>query len=387
LSVAGPGRLLVQAGRDVDLGTSEGIVSLGNTVNPALPAAGASLSVVAGAPTAIDRAAFAARVLPQFQANDSKALRELTRSLRIARQSPGLTESEVLAMVEASPERYAEDLFFTALALAGRAADYDAGIALGNALISPDTKADGDLNLYFSQIKTRVAADIHLFAPGGGINAGLAVPPGDLTKTADRLGIVAQGEGRVRAFVRDDVIVNQSRIFTLRGGDILLWSSEGDIDAGRGAKSVVSTPPPVLITDVNGNTSFSFQGASVGSGIRIQLTVEGEDAGVVDLFAPRGEVRAGDAGIVSAGDINIVAVRVVGADNIAAGGTATGVPAVVAPAAPVAAPSGSLSDASRSVEQATQSAASSAASARKVGVFITVQVVGLGDGEDDRSVR
>ena len=50
------------------------------------------------------------------------------------------------------------------------------------------------------------------------------------------------------------------------------------------------------------------------------------EPGDVDLVAPTGEVNAGDAGIGSAGNLNIAAPQVVGLDNIQVGGVATGVP-------------------------------------------------------------
>ena len=36
----------------------------------------------------------------------------------------------------------------------------------------------------------------------------------------------------MQALAQQDFLVNQSRVFTLGGGDILIWSSSGDIDAG-----------------------------------------------------------------------------------------------------------------------------------------------------------
>lgn len=61
LEVAGPGQLAVLAGRDVNLGASQGIVSTGNQGNPALADDGANVSVIAGlAKGGIDAPGFAA---------------------------------------------------------------------------------------------------------------------------------------------------------------------------------------------------------------------------------------------------------------------------------------------------------------------------------------
>ncbi|OYV48151.1 MAG: hypothetical protein B7X10_03505, partial [Burkholderiales bacterium 21-58-4] len=48
VTIYGPGQVLMQAGRNVDLGQSEGILTDGNLVNPYLPAGGASITVLAG---------------------------------------------------------------------------------------------------------------------------------------------------------------------------------------------------------------------------------------------------------------------------------------------------------------------------------------------------
>jgi filamentous hemagglutinin len=125
------------------------------------------------------------------------------------------------------------------------------------------------------------------------------------------------------------VLVNSSRIFTLLGGDIAIWSTLGNIDAGRGAKSAVSAPPPTITVDASGKVSVSFTGAVSGSGIRTILTDPDVKPGNVDLIAPVGFVNAGDAGIGSAGNLNIAAAHVIGLDNIQVGGTATGVPPAV----------------------------------------------------------
>jgi hypothetical protein len=131
----------------------------------------------------------------------------------------------------------------------------------------------------------------------------------------------------VRIFTNDDVLVNESRIFTLGGGDIAVWSTTGDIDAGRGAKSSVSAPPPRLTIDDKGNVIVDFGGAVAGSGIRTIVTSTAVKPGNVDLIAPAGIVNAGDAGIGAAGNLNVAAAQVVGLDNIQVGGTSTGVPA------------------------------------------------------------
>ena len=89
------------------------------------------------------------------------------------------------------------------------------------------------------------------------------------------------------------MLVNQSRVFTLQGGDIVIWSSEGNIDAGRGAKSAISAPPPTITVSATGQIQVQFSDAIAGSGIRGILTSEDIEPGDVDLIAPdrRGQRR------------------------------------------------------------------------------------------------
>jgi len=125
-----------------------------------------------------------------------------------------------------------------------------------------------------------------------------------------------------------DVQVNQSRIFAADGGNILIWSTTADIDAGRGAKTAISAPPPVITVNANGQVTQVFPAALTGSGIQALATTSGVTPGDVDLFAPHGVVNANDAGIV-AGNITIGATAVLGANNISFSGTSVGVPVAV----------------------------------------------------------
>jgi len=185
--------------------------------------------------------------------------------------------------------------------------------------------------------------------------------------------------------VRDDFLVNQSRVFTLQGGDILIWSSEGNIDAGKGAKTATATPPPQVV--IRGDRIILDTSRSVeGSGIGVLLAREGVEPGDVDLIAPKGEVNAGDAGIRVAGNLNIAALRVVGAGNIQVGGVSTGV------AAPTSANVGGLAgtssvsqEAAKSAQQATEQAAQATVASREAKPsFLTVEVIGLGEDDDGR---
>ena len=196
-----------------------------------------------------------------------------------------------------------------------------------------------------------------MLTPGGGVNAGLANPSSSgPQKTAVQLGVVTVMGGDVNAFVNNDFLVNQSRVFTLQGGNILMWSSYGNLDAGKGSKTVSSTPPPLLVVDPKtGTFNVDATQSVVGSGIRVLLANKNVVPGSVDLYAPAGIINAGDAGIGSAGNIYLGALQVLGANNINFGGVSAGVPVSVP--APVSVGLGNLQDASKTADQATQSLA------------------------------
>jgi hypothetical protein len=339
VSVGGPGRLDVLAGRDMDLGVSAGLVTTGNLRNANLPDAdGAAINVLAGVAHGLDYSALVAAVT----ASDTTAGKALIDYMYAATGQAGLTLEQALsAYRNASSELqrpFALRTFFNELVASGRAANSvpGAGFARGYAAIDallPGNRAAanpylGDINLTYSRIYTLAGGDITLLAPGGSVNVGVATPPANAAiRGPSELGIVAQKAGNVGIYSNGDVLVNESRVFTLLGGDIAIWSSLGNIDAGRGAKSSLSAPPPTVLVDSAGNVKLDFSGAIAGSGIRTIATSADAKPGDVDLIAPTGFVNAGDAGIGSAGNINIAAHQVIGVDNIQFGGAASGVPA------------------------------------------------------------
>ena len=395
--LAGPGRLEMQAGRNVELGAAYGVETIGNAANPALAARGADVAVMAGVGAAPDYASVLNKYLASYDYRDELAVfirdREhdanLTRdqALAIFASETAADQADILASVKqdfAQLDAYSQAslLFFNELRETGRkvtasGGDYQRGFD-AIATLFPASNYQGDISLYLSQIKTTKGGNIDLWAPGGQVNAGLAIP----SKDPNELGIVAVNEGSVHAFTRDDFIVNASRVFAMRGGDILMWSSQGDIDAGKGKKTALVIPPPTISVDSQGNVKTDFGNVAVGSGIRA-LTIDGIAAGDVDLIAPAGEVNAGDAGIGAAGNLNIAALRVVGADNIQVGGVSTGVPV-----ADTGGLGGSLSGVSnlggesKVADQVTQDMTNQAANSLKDAFkpsFLTVEVIGHGD--------
>ena len=240
----------------------------------------------------------------------------------------------------------------------------------------------GDIDLFFSQIKTEQGGDVEMRVPNGLVNAGLA-NPGDLPKQASELGIVTVRGGTIRSFVSDDFLVNQSRVFTLQGGDILIWSSWGNIDAGKGAKTATATPPPQLIVTPDGRFVIDTSRSVSGSGIGTLLGREDVTPGDIDLIAPRGAVDAGDAGIAGS-RIFIAADKVFNVGNI--GGTlvtnASNAPVTITPVS-VGNP---VSDAQKSIEKAQQQISNRATQPNDAfkPSFLTVEVIGLGDDDSKR---
>lgn len=372
IRVGGPGGVALLAGGDIEFGNSLGLVSRGNLDDIRLPAQGASLTLLAGlgressgTVRAPDWAQAEAGHFASATVRDSidMVLRERARdeiAVELRRASPDLSVEAARARAVAAEgdvaARFArlraefdglpvEDrvraLFFNELALAALDGANGRGYARGQAAIDalfPGTVAyDGDINLFFSQVKTEQGGDIAFFTPGGSAIVGLPLPPAELVTlkrdftvnpplpAAANLGMLVTASGAIRGFARGDVTVNQSRVLTLQGGDILLWSTEGNIDAGRGAKTASAAPPPVIQTDARGNVFVNPSGAVSGSGIGQLVTVPAVIPGTVTLAAPRGEVNAGEAGVRSAGDLVVAALVVVGTD-FAVGGVSVGVP-------------------------------------------------------------
>jgi len=368
IQLDGPGRLVVAAGHNVDLGASYGIVTRGNVGNPYLPDAGASVSVLAG----LGRGADGSARMPDYAGF-------------AARYPDALGKSPAAV----------DQMFYDVLKQTGREAATAGGDhARGYdaiATLFPEKSYQGDVNLFFSQIKTLHGGDIDIMAPGGLVNAGLA-NPGAFSKPASDLGIVTVGGGSVHAFARNDFLVNQSRVFTLQGGDILIWSSLGNIDAGKGSRTASATPPPQLRVDANGQFVLDTTQSIAGSGIGVLLGNAGVKPGDVDLIAPVGTISAGDAGVRAAGNLFLDGVIVGDPGGFQAGGISVGVP--VADAGGVGAGltgASSLANPGNGADEATKSLAESGRESEQAMArmkqaladfkpsFLTVEVIGVGE--------
>lgn len=271
--------------------------------------------------------------------------------------------------------------------------------------------ATGNLDLRLAAIETTRGGDVTILGPGGNAILGSVVPT--VTQAAGRAyqpqifgnpqkagrpdptgisdpsfeiesvplgyeGVLTLRGGKIHSFTDGDLRLNQSRLFSQQGGDIVLWSSNGDLNAGQGPKSAASVPPIVVRFNQNGGSEVDAAGGVTGAGIAgfagvrrlniatglfelvdpqndadlatadAQLILAGRGASVVvngktyvrdvpsiTLVAPAGTVDAGDAGVRASGDIFVAAAQIANGDNFKVGGSAVGIPSLSAASAPV----------------------------------------------------
>ncbi len=334
LQIAGPGTLEVLAGRNLDLGTAKpagngigaGIASIGNARNPFLPFEGANLVIGAGVgpsgglgDSALDFLTFAT------------GLDGNTRYTADLAEILGTAGGDFAALPEELRNLAALEIFYLMLRDAGRDrndesspnfGNYDAGYAAIEQLF-PGTDWEGDISLTARQIKTAQGGNVSIFAPGGKIIVGFDAGGG---QSLDQ-GILTESGGNIHIFSDGSVTLGTSRIFTLKGGNEIIWSSNGDIAAGTSSKTVASAPPTrVAIDPGSADIKPDLAGLATGGGIGVLATVAGLEPGSVDLIAPKGAIDAGDAGIRSSGNLNIAANIVKNAENIQVSGSTSGAP-------------------------------------------------------------
>ncbi|KVS74127.1 filamentous haemagglutinin family protein [Burkholderia cepacia] len=252
--------------------------------------------------------------------------------------------------------------------------------------------ATGNLDIRSTTIQTQQGGDVTILGPGGQALVGSTTAPpqivdanGNVVAGPGTMGILTLEKGNVDIFTDQSVLLAQSRIFTEQGGDMTIWSSNGDINAGKGAKTSADTPAPQYVCDANHYCTVDSRGQVTGAGIATLQSIPGAPKGTVNLIAPRGTVDAGDAGI-RAGNLNVAALRVVNADNIQVTGKATGIPLVQAVnTGALTAASSAASAASQVAQDIAKNNASGVAPRRWT---ISVQVEGFGDnGPDGGSKR
>jgi filamentous hemagglutinin family protein len=429
IRIGGPGRMVVQAGRNIDFGQAAGIDAGGNSFNTSLgSASSAAVTVMAGVPGALSLPAID-RLFEGLRRINTEPIENVAVA---ADGTSDIARSYAVpqALIDLFAGRSAgSDADFEADAIAvlagegivaargSRLAKTGAALLRANALAagSPSQQrlrastelidevftgvdlAEGDIRMQFAQIRTQGGGGIDLLTPRGGIEVGLPVAVLDgFGNPREDLGVVTGLGGDVRAFLRNDMNINLSKVIAALGGDILAYAGLGDLDAGRGARESRSTQPPRFDVDPDtGERIFRPPTDVGGSGIRtVTFDPDGSgplsaprEGGVV-LIAPLGIVNAGEAGIASAGNIFIVAQQVLNANNISSGGQASGVPQVqtgsiaglaTGASSATAGTAAGADDAARSASDAGRDAARNAFRPS----FITVEVLGFGDERDD----
>jgi filamentous hemagglutinin family protein len=300
---AGPGSLVFQAGKSINLGNTKGIQSVGNFYNPALGTQGSALLVLSG-------------------------------------YNRDMTAAEA-------------DVFFNKLRKAG--SDYSSLMAAGEKAsadqVTQQARTDiisqfgspsggGDIKMTTSQISTVSGKSDIVIIANGQLDVGKSTFFGSEAEV-QKTGIFTAGGGAINIFANGDINVNESRVMTFFGGDITVWSNYGNVNAGRGAKTEVSADPARTVAkpDENGDgvendgKEIKFDPPAVGSGIRAVTfdpdsamgSLDPPSAGDIYLFATHGVIDAGEAGI-SGGKVILGAIQVLNAANISFSAGSIGVP-------------------------------------------------------------
>ena len=387
-NVAGPGTLEITAGRHIQMEDRGGVTSLGPVV-PGDSRPGASISMLAGVgANGPDYKGFLARYLGEGKRAEAglpladqpgKVVKTYEAELATWLADPvhGLgftgTPGQAHAFFDALPATqqriFARQVYFAELKAGGREYNDADGARFGSylrgrnaiAALFPKGAADGtpinysgDITMFRGKlgatprsgfVRTLFGGDIELMTPGGRQVYGVEgeAPPSDS-------GVLTQGAGDIAIYSQGSILLGQSRIMTTFGGAILGWSAAGDINAGRGSKTTVVYTPPKRVYDQWGNVTLSSSVPSTGAGIATLAPIPEVPAGDIDLIAPLGTIDAGEAGIRVSGNVNLAALQVVNAANIAVKGAAMGMPSVAAVNV------GALSNASAAASQATAAA-------------------------------
>jgi filamentous hemagglutinin family protein len=452
---AGPGNLVVEAGRNIGTLSSQtelnsssspssyqqftatdgaaltGIDTVGNLFNPFLPTEGAGIQVLYGVGPGIDTKDFIARYidpasnvpgvpslsgdLVTFMENYESGL-SVDTGLVVDKTTTTLTPDQAWQLFNALPGD-AQTLFvkqglFKILATVGQdyndpaspfAGKYERGYDALNALFpaslgytangtsgglngAQTTVDTGDLDIRSSTIQTQQGGDIGILAPGGQALLGsVSAPPvilnnrGLVAAGPNTMGVLTLRTGDIDIFTDRSVLLAQSRIFTEQGGDLVMWSSNGDINAGKGAKTNTDIPPATYLCNTDAWCQQNPSGEVSGAGIATLQTIPDAPTGDIFLMAPRGTVDAGDAGIRFSGNLVVAALHVANADNIVGQGTKIGVPVAatvdIAALTSASAAAGAINKVANDLNRKQQSDARS-----NMPSIISVQVLGFGDG-------
>jgi len=225
-------------------------------------------------------------------------------------------------------------------------------------------------------IATLYGGTVDVLDPGGAIEFGIPGGPAP----GNNSGIITYGAGDIDIYALDSVLLGKSRIFAIGGGNIAIWSSSGDINAGIGAKTTVSYNPPVLDYDDVGDVTETPPASTSGAGIATLQPLPSVPPGDVSLIAPAGSIDAGEAGVRVSGNLVLAGQRVVGANNIVVKGSTQGAPTVNVASLGAVEAAGAAAGASTA---AAQGQANGNNQVRDVASVLDVDVISIGGSTDD----
>lgn len=417
-----------------------GIISVGNLLNPYLPRQSASISVLFGVSPSLrnfgqgtpvlDDQAFIQRYLApgapgaaDFVADGidfGAALKAFMQQYESARTGKPVSLSTAQAWTDyqalpgEAQQLFVEQAFFRILKATGAdynepgsvyfhqyargyqaintlfppADGYTANALSGGANGATTPVPTGNLDLRGSTIQTQQGGSIYLFGPGGQALLGSALAPpvlvnadGSIAAGPNSSGVLTLEQGDINIFTDQSLLLAQSRIFTEQGGDMVIWSSNGDINAGKGVRTSSAIPPVQYLCDRDNYCVVDDKGQVSGAGIATLQTVAGAPPGTVYLVAPRGTVDAGAAGIRVSGNLIVAAQSVANAFNIEVKGKEVGVPTNLVNV-------GAINAATSAAAAAEQSADAVANRQRTPPeTTISVEIVGFGQPDEEQKKR
>lgn len=160
---------------------------------------------------------------------------------------------------------------------------------------------EGDLNMFSTTISSLNGGDITVLAEGS-VNVGSRTFTGDDTRAR---GIFTVDPSDVTVIARGDINVNGSRIAGYDGGNVVVTSLEGNVDAGTGGSGVAAVEK--IHVDPVTRQILTYSPTIPGSGILATTFPPPMDpafpaslnpVGNITVEAPRGDIVANAGGVV-----------------------------------------------------------------------------------------
>ena len=406
IEIYGPGMTVVLAGNTIDLGTSDGISTLGSGTNSWLPDDANDLILIAGLPIQdISTTELDLFFIGDSEILDLADLYEETGDISIFEGNAELMTTVLDYLAGEGFVAGIDGLRQAGTKWTQAKADGDDALVqqimadvrqfLIDPMFSESDGLEGTISLVNSRVLTKGnSGGIYTIAKGE-INVGLSAvqpPPitGEAASSNTNSGFYTAGGGFIRMYAGSDINVNESRIMTFSGGDIDIFSNTGNVNAGRGSKAAVASSSVYYELQTDGTYKEIYEPPAVGSGIRATAP-DIDIAGDIYVTALEGDIDAGEAGIAGR-NVTLAAERVLNAQNIQTSGIAIGFTQASESSGSIGGLSGGggLSDSTFSAEET-----SSLASARErfneplpegfsvEPRWVDVEVIGFQDDDDE----